>query len=355
MKNKFLFLLLLFAILIQAQKHVGGVIDRDQRWSAEDGPYILQSDLVIPKYRRLIIGPGTKIIIPAQPHDDTTEQIDDFDKSSISIKVRGLLSCVGRRSSRIVFSPEIKPSGHKYGWYGIVFDNPTEKGNEIICTDITGAYIAVKAVSCSPIVRGSIIESNHIGIFCHKPGKASITNCIIGYNFLAGIRVIDANPEIISCIITGNKNNGIWCDGKSKITLNHNCIWDNKDGNFFECDPYFGLHVKKNSRGDSIDAHSNLCISPVFSGSVDESIAAERDLDNPTDSTKVKSTIIADIIQSFQNKNRYVPDTDKPVERFTLSKYSPCIDAGSPDAKFKDSDGSRNDIGIYGGPEYLKE
>lgn len=355
MKNRLLFLPLLCAMLIQAQKHVGGVIDRDLRWTAEEGPYILQSDLVIPKYRRLIIGPGTKIIISSQLHEDTTEQLDDFDKSSISIKVQGLLSCVGRRSGRIVFSPEIKPSGEKYGWYGIVFENPTEEGNEIICTDITGAYIAVKAVSCSPVIRGCIIENNHIGIFCQKPGKPSITNCIIGYNLLAGIRVSDANPEIISCIITGNKNNGVWGDGKSKITLNHNCIWQNMDGNFLECDPYFGLHVKKNSRGDSIDVHSNLFVSPVFAGSADDSIAAERDLNNPTDSSNVKSTIIADIIQSFQKKSRYTPDTDKPAERFTLSKYSPCIDAGSPDRKFKDSDGSRNDMGIYGGPENFKK
>jgi hypothetical protein len=353
MKNKILFLLFLSVMFIRAEKHVGGVIDRDLRWTAEDGPYILQSDLVIPKYRRLIIGPGTKIIISSQLHEDTTEQIDDFDKSSISIKVKGLLSCTGRRSGRIVISPEIKPSGKKYGWYGIIFDNPTEEGNEIICTDITGAYIAVKSVACSPVIHGCIIENNHIGIFCHKPGKSSITNCIIGYNLLAGIRVSDANPVIISCIITGNKNNGIWCDGKSKITLNHNCVWDNKDGNLLDCDPYFGLNVKKNSRGDSIDAYSNIFLSPVFAGSADDSIAAERDLDNPTDSSKVKNTIIADIIQSFQKKSTYLPDTDKPIQRFTLSKYSPCIDAGSPDRKFRDNDESRNDMGIYGGPEYF--
>jgi hypothetical protein len=355
MKNIFIILLSCSILHLFAEKHVGGVIDRDLRWNAEDGPYILETDLVIPKYRRLIIGPGTKIVISSQPLPDTTLQIDDFDKSSISIKVRGLLSCVGRRSSRIVFSPELKPSGAKYGWYGIVFDNPEENGNEIICTDITGAYIAVRSTSCSPVIRCCIIENNHIGLFFQKPGNASVTNCFIGYNLLAGIRVNDANPEIISCIIIDNKNNGIWCDGKSKITLNHNCFWHNADGNFLECDPDFGLLSKKSNRDDSIDIYSNIFASPVFAGSPDDSIAAERDLNNPTDSSKVKSTVIADIIQSFQKKNRYSPGTDVPVERFSLSRYSPCIDAGCPDGKFKDNDGSRNDMGIYGGPEFFKE
>jgi hypothetical protein len=33
-----------------------------------------------------------------------------------------------------------------------------------------------------------------------------------------------------------------------------------------------------------------------------------------------------------------------------LRSSSPLIDAGSPDSSDKDADGSRNDIGLYGGP-----
>ena len=35
---------------------------------------------------------------------------------------------------------------------------------------------------------------------------------------------------------------------------------------------------------------------------------------------------------------------------FKLSPTSPCIDAGHPDGQYLDTDGSRNDIGAYGGP-----
>lgn len=35
---------------------------------------------------------------------------------------------------------------------------------------------------------------------------------------------------------------------------------------------------------------------------------------------------------------------------FRLKPVSPCIDAGDPAASYNDRNGSRNDIGAYGGP-----
>lgn len=35
---------------------------------------------------------------------------------------------------------------------------------------------------------------------------------------------------------------------------------------------------------------------------------------------------------------------------FHLQPGSPCIDAGNPDPQYNDPDGSRNDMGAYGGP-----
>jgi hypothetical protein len=36
---------------------------------------------------------------------------------------------------------------------------------------------------------------------------------------------------------------------------------------------------------------------------------------------------------------------------FRLKANSPCLDTGNPDPIFNDPDGSRNDMGAYGGPE----
>ena len=44
--------------------------------------------------------------------------------------------------------------------------------------------------------------------------------------------------------------------------------------------------------------------------------------------------------------------TDPAAGDFSLrAGYSPAIDAGNPDARFNDTDGSRADLGVYGGPE----
>ena len=42
--------------------------------------------------------------------------------------------------------------------------------------------------------------------------------------------------------------------------------------------------------------------------------------------------------------------TDPESLDFTLNPYSPCVDAGDPSSVYNDADGSRNDMGLYGGP-----
>jgi hypothetical protein len=43
--------------------------------------------------------------------------------------------------------------------------------------------------------------------------------------------------------------------------------------------------------------------------------------------------------------------TDSEGGDFRLKPDSPCLNAGNPDPIFSDADGSRNDMGAYGGPE----
>ena len=38
---------------------------------------------------------------------------------------------------------------------------------------------------------------------------------------------------------------------------------------------------------------------------------------------------------------------------YSLKSDSPCINAGPPDARFNDRDGSRNDIGMFGGQNFI--
>jgi hypothetical protein len=57
--------------------------------------------------------------------------------------------------------------------------------------------------------------------------------------------------------------------------------------------------------------------------------------------------------QSFYEIDANPKFTDLANGDFTLASDSPCIDAGPPDAQYKDHNGSRNDIGMFGGHNYI--
>ena len=47
--------------------------------------------------------------------------------------------------------------------------------------------------------------------------------------------------------------------------------------------------------------------------------------------------------------------TDKDNGDFTLALASPAINAGPPDTQYNDRDGSRNDIGMFGGHNFIPD
>lgn len=58
-----------------------------------------------------------------------------------------------------------------------------------------------------------------------------------------------------------------------------------------------------------------------------------------------------DVISLMDNKTEDPLFTDLEGGDFTLSSGSPARDAGDPSSLYTDVDGSRNDMGMYGGPE----
>jgi len=51
----------------------------------------------------------------------------------------------------------------------------------------------------------------------------------------------------------------------------------------------------------------------------------------------------------------YIIEDPKLNSDFTLSSDSPCIDKGPPDPQYNDRDGSRNDIGMFGGHNFIPD
>lgn len=337
-----------------AEEYVPSVILKETRWNLEESPYIIGRDLTIEKGASLTIAPGVKIIIRKPKLFDTISQYDATDSMLVSIRVKGALSCIGKRDQHIQFITQ-GTSKNDFGWYGIVFDNAPGNFAEIAFTDIVNAYRAISVKQSEPVIRNNIIEFNHIGIYCSVNGNAKIYNNIITGNFLAGIHVREANPHIANNIIYSNTNNGVLCDGKSKMNFEYNCVYGNTDGNFFDCQPELGVIVKSKKKGaPETDIAFNIYKDPIFKGSPADSTANAQDISLPTDLSDVKDTSLANIYYENNAAPQKTPIESKSVsERFELSRYSPCIESGLPGEDFKNVDKSRNTMGIWGGPDYF--
>lgn len=353
--NVVLFLLVTVLSLFfisRAETRVHGIISSNERWTAEKSPYIINGDILVTKKAKLVISPGTRILI-SQPlyYDSTIQQIDHLDSQTVSIKINGMLNCVGRKNNRIKISPLYK-NKKKCSWYGIVFDDSFNELTEIAFTDIAGAFHGLISVNSSPLIRNTVLEYNNVGISCREKGNIRVYNSVIAYNFTCGVKVFGANPLFNNNIIAFNRNNGVWGDNASSMTFNYNCVFGNPDGDFLDCNPKLGILKKVNKNKDSIDFADNLHQDPIFKGSQSDSAAAENDISSLSGKSKSASSSQEkkDTLSVPSVKNEHIGS----ISRYLLSKYSPCINAGNPNKLFKDDDGSRNDMGIYGGKEFVE-
>ncbi len=71
--------------------------------------------------------------------------------------------------------------------------------------------------------------------------------------------------------------------------------------------------------------------------------------------TTIRTKKIVGGSQSFDDINSDPLFTDFANGDFTLTSDSPCIDAGPPDPQYNDRDGSRNDIGMFGGHNFIPD
>lgn len=340
------------AIPVFGDALVGGIINKDTRWTYEDGPYVVTQDILVTRHGHLTIGPGTTIFVgKAMYKDNAIPQIDALDSVTIAITVEGGLDCVGRQDKRISFVPQITDRKGPH-WYGIVFRKTPENFGELAYTDISGAYNAVSVFDCSPAVHHCRIDFNNAGIVCANHGDIRVFNCVIVYNFTTGIKISSANPLFQNNIIAFNRNNGVWCDGASKITFEYNCVSGNGDGNLLDCDPELGVLKKKNDRKDSVDYKDNIFKNPVFAGSEYDSVAVERDVSLPTDRSRIKDTTLAKVLEPSLKDSLAAKKRSARYMPYSLSRYSPCIRAGNPSSEFKNSDGTRADMGMYGSSRY---
>lgn len=180
---------------------------------------------------------------------------------------------------------------------------------------------------CEVNIKGNNISNSLNGSGIHINGNSivSIKNNIIINNNKNGINTINnANTSIINNTIVNNNEAGVLMWDNANVTVRNNIIVDNKT--------YGGI------TGWHFTGTVSISYNEVWHNYKDNQENNYLKGENTT------TDIIAGTGDISQDP-KFVSSSD-----FHLQSGSPAINAGDPDPIYNDPDGSRNDIGAYGGP-----
>jgi len=177
------------------------------------------------------------------------------------------------------------------------------------------------------IIRNNIVQKNgnpnnattDYGIICLH-STPLITNNLVLDNVEEGIYMAwaeSSGAQIVNNTIVGNPYDGIWCCCEASPTIKNNIVVGNG----------YGIAA-------SHDAHPVISYNDVWQNADDYN----------SQSGGVSAPGPGDISEDP------IFDVNYPSDYY-LDQRSPCIDAGDPDEVYNDIDGSRNDMGWYGGPD----
>lgn len=176
-----------------------------------------------------------------------------------------------------------------------------------------------------------------------------------GYAYYgAGVYTSD-NSTIKQCIITENKagiqhngglGGGLYLTGNSTIS---NCIIYNN----YADELGGGIYINSNASSVNI-INCTVSGNTIFNNSTN--VILENTIIDNMYIGIVRSTFLPSVKYSYAGTYFAIQDTTNITgellfdDYFNLLPGSVCIDTGNPDSAFYDPDGSRNDIGAFGGP-----
>jgi hypothetical protein len=223
---------------------------------------------------------------------------------------------------------KIYGSGTGLGMAGISIDGGTVQiANNLITGNIRGVSVSGGS---SAIVRNNIVRENgngtdaflDYGIICLSSTPLIANNLVIN-NAGAGIYfawAASSGAQVINNTVAGNNDQGVWCNEQADVVIKNNILTGNSTG----------ISASGNS-------HPAISFNDLF-------LNRFRNYDAQSGGTAVAGLgdISADPLFDASSGLGYA-----------LSLGSPCINAGDPAVIYNDRDGSRNDMGAYGGPSGL--
>ncbi len=171
----------------------------------------------------------------------------------------------------------------------------TGRKTTILGFTITSANIGISlGPSCNSTIRNNVIVGNgDHGIQFDSADTTTVTNNLISYNAKTGIMssgYLWSNTYIHNNIISNNGSYGLFLNNGIE-TISYNNVYSNASGNYTYCSAGTG----------------DISLNPEF--------------------------------------------IDYASGNFALKSTSPCINVGRPGSADADPDGTRNDMGAYGGPD----
>lgn len=339
----------------RAGTEVCGTLRQTQEWTAAGSPYLVTADLYIPNTSRLRIGPGVTVRFarpgrPCDAEDPSPPPVDWSDSAYVGIRIEGDFHALGTEEAPIVFEPEQAAPG-EIAWDGLRITGLKPNETEVGFAVFRGANRALVARKSSFRVHHALFEGNNTGMDLGLRGDLTVVNCAFIGNLSAGLAFDLARPRLAGNIFADNRGYGLRADARTGPLIVHNAFWNNGEEHCSRCPPPI-LPGGKDGRDTLPDPRGNLAVDPIFVGSESHKAAQRADLSGDTPPHLIKDPALAKLEAEASAKWAKKEKDFEPQGKgpFRLSVYSRLIDAGPPESGFKDRDGSRNDIGLHGGP-----
>jgi hypothetical protein len=361
---------------------VCGTLRLAEEWTLAGSPYWITGDVFVPITSRLRIEAGAEIRVSSKPQPcekseekhsdahqgektDTVTQTErnpedppppkDFsDSAYTSITIEGAFYCLGTPKFPVRFLPADTTLGAP-PWDAVRVMGQREGRAEVAFTEFHGANIGLYTERADFYVHHSVFADNNTGLQADIRSDVTVLACVFARNRSAGIYIAGGTPHVVNSIFWNGRGYGIWSDGRKSMTIEYNAFFGNGEDDCYRCHHEI-LPLGESGIADTSDTFGNRRVDPLFLGSA--SFAAARALDPRYDTPDhlIKDSAMAAAEKGtrwkwWKKKSGGQAFTPMGIGPYILSEYSTLRHVGHPNRALRNTDGTRGDIGLWGGPQ----